>query len=145
MTMRVTGLFVTLLAAAALVAAPAAAETLVVQVQGVRSSTGQIVVGVHDPSGGFPSRWSRALRVARVPAGRGPIVVTFENMPVGRYAVIAVHDEDADGEMTKNLVGIPKEGYGTSNNPTFLGPPRFGPAAFRLEGTVRLTIKVGYL
>jgi uncharacterized protein (DUF2141 family) len=41
-------------------------------------------------------------------------------------AVGVLHDEDGDKRMATGLFGIPKEGFGVSNNPRILfGPPRF--------------------
>lgn len=122
----------------------AVANTIDVTVDGVRSTHGQILIALHDTAGNFPSRWSGAVATVRVPAGQRPVAATFRDVPQGTYALIAVHDEDGDGRMTKSLIGLPREGFGTSNNPAFLGPPRFGPARFTLQGPVRISIRLVY-
>jgi uncharacterized protein (DUF2141 family) len=38
-------------------------------------------------------------------------------VPRGFAAVTVLHDENMNRKMDKNFIGIPKEGYGTSNNP----------------------------
>lgn len=121
----------------------AAAADLTVQIVGLRNATGQILVGLHNSSASFPSRWTRAIAVKRVPAAAGA-AVRFENVAPGRYAVIAVHDEDGDGDMTKTFIGLPVEGFGTSNNPGFFGPPRFSPATFDLTGDAAISIRIAY-
>ena len=46
--------------------------------------------------------------------------------------------------MDKSL-GIPKEGYGFSNNVTgLMGPPSFSKASFKYEGTQVVKIKMRY-
>ena len=52
--------------------------------------------------------------------------VIFENVPYGIYAIKVFHDEDEDGEMDTNFLGIPSEAYGFSNN----ARGSFGPAAW---------------
>jgi len=52
--------------------------------------------------------------------------VVFENVPEGSYGVAIIHDENKNGTLDFNDVGMPIEGYGYSNNP----PKRPGPAPF---------------
>ena len=59
--------------------------------------------------------------------------VVFSNLEPGRYAAIAFHDENGNGKLDKNFLGIPTEPYGFSNNVQgFLGPPTFDAAAMAL-------------
>lgn len=141
---RLLRAFVALLLAAALPGATGAlAAELTVAVSGLRNQNGQALIALHGDSASFPNKWKRALAVKRVPARDGA-VATFENVAPGRYAVIVVHDEDGNGEMTKTFIGLPVEGFGTSNNPSFFGPPRFGPAVFDLREDGALSIRVVY-
>ncbi len=48
-------------------------------------------------------------------------------MPPGDYAVAAIHDENRNAKLDRNLIGIPKEGFGFANNP----PVRWSAPAFR--------------
>lgn len=132
-----------LLAAALPGATGALAAELTVAVSGLRNQNGQALIALHDNSANFPNKWERALAVKRLPARDGA-AATFENVAPGRYAVIVVHDEDGNGEMTKTFVGLPVEGFGTSNNPSFFGPPRFGPAVFDLLEDTSLSVRIVY-
>ena len=70
---------------------------------------------------------------------------TFENIPAGSYAVAVLHDENKNEKMDFNLVGIPKEAYGFSNNAKgFMAPPKFSDAAIRLQNgeSKNITIKL---
>lgn len=65
------------------------------------------------------------------PARRGRVIVTLRNIPPGRYAAVAYHDENANHDLDLNALGIPKEAYGFSNDPPMLlGPPLFKDSAF---------------
>lgn len=131
------------LGVALLGATGARAADLNVAVSGLRNQNGQVLIALHDNSASFPNKWTRALAVKRVPSQQGA-AVTFENVAPGRYAVIAVHDEDGNGEMTKTLIGLPVEGFGASNNPSFFGPPRFGSAVFDLREDASLSVRIVY-
>ena len=36
----------------------------------------------------------------------------FEDIPAGTYAIAAIHDENRNGKLDMNWLGVPKEGYG---------------------------------
>lgn len=57
--------------------------------------------------------------------------VTLGYVPEGRYAIRVMHDLDGDGELARNLVGMPAEPWGVSNDAKGnFGPPSFDDAAF---------------
>ena len=61
--------------------------------------------------------------------------MVFGNLEPGRYAAVAVDDEDGDGKLGENFLGVPTEPYGFSNAAQgFLGPPTFDAAAVALGG-----------
>jgi len=81
---------------------------------------------------------------ASMPAHRGRVTVTVRNVPPGRYAAVAYHDENANNDLDLNALGMPREPYGFSNEPPMLmGPPLFKDAAFEVKDQdVALTIKL---
>ena len=119
------------LAAGLLLASPASAASLIVRVEGLRSGTGSVYVGVCatalDPSA-CPYGQQRRAR---------PGAETFIfQVPPGSYAIAAYHDENGNGRLDRNGVGIPTEPYGFSNDVGRVAPPTFagarvsvGPAA----------------
>ena len=70
----------------------------------------------------------------------------FEDIPPGTYALVAIHDENMNGKLDTNLLGIPTEGYGFSNDvKALLGAPSFSAASFQYNGeTLDLTISLHY-
>ena len=116
---------------AAMVAAPVFAADLAIEVRGVRSTDGRVYVAVHGPEAkdAFPSGDGVVDRF-RESARIGVIRLVARDLPPGRYAVNAFHDENGNGELDTNLVGIPSEGYGFANDPVIrFGPPEFDAAA----------------
>ena len=65
------------------------------------------------------------------PAGSDAALFVFEGLEPGTYAIKAHHDVDGDGVMATNVMGIPTEPFGFSNDaPARFGPPAFEAAAF---------------
>jgi uncharacterized protein (DUF2141 family) len=58
----------------------------------------------------------------------------FKDIPIGKYAIAAFQDENADGELNTNLFGVPKEPYGFSMNKFGkFGPPKFKNVSFDVK------------
>ena len=121
-------------------------STLTVSVTGARNDKGKIGVTLFKSEDGFPSDISKAMFRQSVdidPHSLGAKVV-LKDVPIGTYAVAVLHDENGNGKMDKNLLGIPKEGYGASNNPPKkMRPPTFDEAKFSLvpgEKTVEIRL-----
>ncbi len=70
----------------------------------------------------------------------------FVDIPPGTYALAVVQDEDMNGKLDTDWLGIPTEGYGFSNGAkAMLGPPSFSAARFPYDGgTLDLTISLHY-
>jgi uncharacterized protein (DUF2141 family) len=78
------------------------------------------------------------------PSKKGEVEVVFENLPAGDYAISILHDVNKDGKMNTNFMGIPKEGYGFSNNVMgTMGPPSFEKAKFKLSSE-KVVIRMRY-
>ncbi len=86
------------------------------------------------------------IQEIRVKSKNLEATANFTNLETGTYAVAIYHDENDNGEMDTNMLGIPTEGYGFSNEAQgFMGPPKFKDAAFTLEAPKRkITVKVQY-
>lgn len=93
-----------------------ATATLRIEVTDVRSLKGQLIFGVFKSADGFPTDGKKALNWQIKPADAKTVVFECQ-LPPGRYGASVLHDENSNGKMDKNLVGIPEEGYGETNNP----------------------------
>lgn len=126
-------------------AAPAAAADLVIEVNGVRSDAGRIYVAVHAPREGERFPYADGMFAGlHQQAHEGAMRFVLRDLPAGRYAVNAFHDENGNGDLDVNVLGIPKEGYGFANDPpSSFGPPEFEEAAVtvgRASATAALTM-----
>lgn len=117
----------------ALACSAASATDLSIKLSGLPSDKGKILVAAYNSEAAYKGKG--AVAKARIPAN-GERQVVFRNLPAGRYAISAFHDENDNGSLDKNALGIPSEAYGFSRNPaTRFGPPSFGEASFPIEGS----------
>jgi uncharacterized protein (DUF2141 family) len=86
-------------------------------------------------SQGFPSQRDRVLQSQCIKITDIPLLLTFNNLKAGNYAVAIMHDQNSDRLLNRNIIGIPVEGFGFSSNPEVkTRAPKFGEAAFLVAG-----------
>jgi uncharacterized protein (DUF2141 family) len=60
--------------------------------------------------------------------------IKLDSLEYGEYAIRVFHDENGNGKLDLNFLGIPTEDYGYSNNVSaWFGPPRWEKASFILN------------
>ena len=130
---------------AALLPAVAFAGDLTVTVKGVKDASGMVLGAAYDSESTFMQQ-PKAKAVAGAKAAPGAVVLTFRNLPAGRYAVASFHDANGNGKLDRNNLGVPTEGYGFSNDAQGSGgPPKFGQAAFAFDGHAKaITLDLDY-
>ena len=119
----------------------ALAAELTIDVHGVRSGDGRVYLAVHGPAtrDTFPSG-EALVEGLRAPAKAGTMRFVVADIAPGRYALSAFHDENDNGELDANLLGIPSEGYGFGNDASAaFGPPRFEAAAVDVDAASGVT------
>jgi uncharacterized protein (DUF2141 family) len=119
---------------------------LTIKVIGARNAKGKIGVALFKAAAGFPENRAAAVRSeqANIDSQTMTAEVVFRDVPQGIYAVSVLHDENANGKLDKNFLGIPQEGYGASNNPgKKMRAPNFDEAKFSInspEQTVQIKL-----
>ena len=126
-------------------AAPAisAEPGLQAAVKGARNAKGRIGCLLFDSADGFPADQEKARQRVLGTITKGAAVCTFD-APAGSYAIVAMHDENANGKLDKNLLGMPTEGYGASRSAQGAFGPKYEDARFEYRGgslTVPITLK----
>ncbi len=118
-----------------------------VDVAGLRNDHGRVWCFLYNSASGFPKDQNASLKQTSNKIQGTSSSCEFSDVPDGIYAVSVYHDENANGRLDSNFLGIPKEGVGASNDAKgHLGPPKFKDAMFRIDATSRsLLIHVNYL
>lgn len=118
--------------------------TVAITVKGLENTTGDVIVSLYNRSDGFPREIKKSIQARKIPASSTSIVAKF-TVPTGIYAVSVVHDENRNGDMDTNFLGIPTEGYCFSNNATgFMSPPSFTSACFVVKAQVAQVVDMIY-
>jgi len=97
---------------------------------------GDIYIGIYNSENDFLKKEYRG-QIFRVSKS---IKADF-NLSKGIYSIAIFHDENRDGELNKNFIGIPKEGYGFSNNVIF---PSFNNSKIDLSKSTNIDIEMRY-
>jgi uncharacterized protein (DUF2141 family) len=118
-----------------------------VKILDIRNSTGTVACALFESPAGFPSEFLHsATNVMIIKIRKSQARCDFEDIPPGTYAMVVIHDENMNGKLDTNALGIPKEGYGFSNDAKkWLGTPAFSDASFTYDGqNVDMTMSLHY-
>jgi len=119
---------------------------VIVSVEGFENDEGVCRLLLFENEKGFPDSREDAKLFFGGSIKNKKAEFSFKLFP-GNYAISVLHDENMNGEMDKNWLGIPKEGFGASNNLKIgFGPPGFREAIVILdEKNTRIKIKMNYM
>ena len=131
--------------ALALAAPTVHAQELHVTLSGLQHGNGQVAVAVYADPKTF-RKDDQAFAAQKANAETGAVTLVFNDVPPGRYAVLAYHDENDNGELDRRFGMIPTEGYGLSNNPKVMGPPSYEASAFDVtaDEPAKVTLEMRY-
>lgn len=117
----------------------AAKGQIIVVLKNFYTDKGVALVDLFSSKEGYPSDKQKAFRRLKCKVRKKTCRVSFDDIPHGIYAVSVIHDENSNGTLDKNWMGIPKEGMGASNKAKGkFGPPSFEDAIFPLESDRRM-------
>ena len=120
-----------------------------VTVTGVRNGRGRLRVEVWNKADGFPKKNENALKFVWIDASsavNGTVTTTFSGLAPGVYAFSTMHDENSNGKLDTNMVGMPKEGWATSSKTVSrMHPPTFEESKVEVpaDGTI-VTLALHY-
>ncbi|MCZ8235935.1 MAG: DUF2141 domain-containing protein [Inhella sp.] len=119
----------------------APAPALRLDVASLRNSQGTLSCRLFTDAKAFPD--GEGVRTVRVPIAGAQTSCVFDDLPPGTYAVAVVHDENGNGRLDKNFLGIPNEGYGVSNNRTYAASsPKWDESRFSVKAGEPLALRV---
>jgi uncharacterized protein (DUF2141 family) len=117
-----------------------------VTVEGFKSAKGQALVSLYLNDSGWPGDATLAFAARTVPIGDDlQVVVEFDDVPAGPFAVSVVHDKNHNGKLDKKIFGIPSEPYGFSRDArSTFHAPSFADARLEVDPDelTRITVHV---
>lgn len=141
--------FLIAIVAGLLLASAARAQTINLSITNLESSDGQVILGIYKDQASFDKE--KAAIVKEFYKGsnvkNGTLQVSFSLTP-GVWGITLLDDTNYDSKMNYNWIGMPKEGFGFSNNyHTGFSKPKFSSFSFNIaQGqTLSVTVKVRYI
>lgn len=111
-----------------------------VTVQCSDKDAGWVYVALHNKGKTFPKKGNDAAYLSKAKISKGQVKVIFSEIPHGTYAISAFYDENGNGKLDCNFLGIPKERAGVSNN--YSGLPKWEKSKFDVSSIVPLKIAI---
>ncbi|WP_077377218.1 DUF2141 domain-containing protein [Flavobacterium sp. A45] len=112
---------------------------LTVSVSGLKSNAGTLKVGLYNSEGTFLKSVYKGISSE---IKNNSATLTFVGIPKGEYGISAYQDENSNGKLDKNMMGIPSEDIACSNNAKgFMGPPKYKDAKFNINKDSKIDIK----
>lgn len=105
-------------------------NVLIIEIENLKSDNGKVLIELRDGDNNF-------IKGISVKIDENICLTRLENLKIGKYSFKYFHDENNNGKLDTNKLGIPNEGFGFSNNAkgTF-GPPAFRNTIFNVNGSV---------
>lgn len=133
-----------LLIASLLVSSLVTANSLQIEVSSLKNKTGNLRIGLFNTSASYTNN-TKPYQGVILSISNKKVKHNFKNIPKGTYAVAIIHDENSNGRLDKNMLGIPTEGYGFSNNAkAIFSAPSFEQTKFTLDTNKKLIIQMDY-
>ena len=131
---RVTGLL-------AVLVSPCNADDLSFTVTNIGEPVGQLMWQLYDSPESYANSVQPVIS-AKSRVDGDSLRVTLHDLAPGPYAIRLFHDANGNDELDTNILGIPTEGYGFSNDAGRFGPPSFEEAAIHVDGNTIVEMKV---
>ena len=113
---------------------------LTINVSGLKNNTGTLTAELYSSKEKFLKTFYKKGSTA---IKSNTASFTFSDIPKGEYTVMVYHDENNNGKLDKNFIGMPKEPVACSNNAKgFMGPPKYDDAKFTVSVDTKLNIKM---
>jgi uncharacterized protein (DUF2141 family) len=131
MKKRITLIVVIFFSFFSIIAQENSTQDVIVKMINFKNNSGKVFIALHNSQSTF---LVKEFMSSIVQIENNECTVTFKKVPAGTYAISLFHDENDNGKMDTNFLGIPKESYGCSNNAKgFMGPPKWEDAKFEVR------------
>ncbi|UYG04944.1 DUF2141 domain-containing protein [Halomonas sp. LR3S48] len=118
-----------------------------VNIPNISNSNGAIACALFESSEGFPTEFLHsATNIMLMKIQDTQARCYFLDIQPGTYALAIIHDENMDGKLDTNFLGVPTEGYGFSSGAkASMSAPSFEDASFSYDGgNLGMSIQLSY-
>jgi len=116
-----------------------AQSSLTVEIVNIENNKGVVIVDIVDQNDESVTDQSAKIVDKKC-------TIVFKDLKKGTYAIRFFHDENSNEELDMNFLGIPKEGFGFSNDAIGkFGPKDFSEWLFEVSGDTKIKLKTYYM
>jgi uncharacterized protein (DUF2141 family) len=116
-----------------------AQSSLIVEIVNLENNKGVVIVDIVDKNEESVTDQSSKIVDKKC-------TMVFKDLKNGTYAIRYFHDENSNEELDMNFLGIPKEGFGFSNDAMGrFGPKDFSEWLFEVSGDAKIKMKTKYM
>jgi len=119
-----------------------------VTIKDIKTPNGQILMGIYKDDVSFDKEIPyKKVQAFKTKISNGTLVVEVKLEP-GKYGISLLDDENFNGKMDYNFIGIPKEGFGFSNYyHSGLSKPKLKSFAFEVieNKNTKVEVKMKYM
>jgi uncharacterized protein (DUF2141 family) len=121
---------------------PSENPKLTIKIQNIEVLKGDIKIAIFNKNEKFLKE-GFTFKKCKIAVKNSTETIIIDDLPKGEYAFLLYHDENGDGKMNRNFLGIPKEPFGFSNNvkPKF-SMPTFEECKFLLDENLELQVNL---
>ena len=113
----------------------------------IDNAKGNVVLAIYNQDDNFPYKPFKTYSIDKESMENGKLEYLIPDINPGVYAITLLDDKNRNNDMDTNWIGLPKEGFGFSNNvkPSLAGAPPFEAFTFRLENRLnKIKIQMQY-
>lgn len=107
---------------------------LEIEISNIQTNKGQVIVEIY----GTKANWLKKPTVRKVISTEKGLSVISIDIPFGAYAISIYQDMNKNGELDRNLIGIPREPIGFGNNYKPFGSPKFESASIKFSASTQV-------
>ena len=114
---------------------------LILIIDSIKNNKGNIRIHLYNYERAkyFPKKTDNCFRLKVGNIVNGKCVVSFENLEYDTYCLSVHHDENTNESMDLTFLGLPKEGWGISNNvKLWFRLPKFDECSFKIDSDTKI-------
>lgn len=123
-----------------LLSTQANAAELTVNIKNINKMQGHLMLAMFKNEESY--KQGDAVKSAKIKVTKNQEKIVFSNIVEGEYAIKLIQDENDNNKFDTNMLGIPKEAYGFSNNGGQFGQPDYKDAKFNVKDNTAIDINL---
>lgn len=119
---------------------------ITVEIDNIKTNTGQIIISAYTSEKEYTDNPKHFFKFDKKNVQNGKLKCIIRDLPPGKYTFSLLDDNNKNDKMDYNFVGLPKEGYGFSNNlkPSIKGAPNFTECLLNISSYTTIKMSMQY-